>query len=218
LRVDWLHKNNNSACIIFCNGWGMDNNAVKHLDAENYDVCTIHDYLGTVNESEFMQYTQVYLIAWSMGVWAAMEMFAHSKITFEKTIAINGTGKPMDNTYGIPQSVFEGTLNGWNDNTRKKFTMRMFGGGREYVQAQAFLSKRTSHNQKDELSRIYNYLEEKTEGECFIWNVAVIGELDYIFTAENQKNYWLSQTKCISLPIPHYPFVNVKKWSEFLTI
>ena len=45
MKYKWLNKEvNNSKLILFFNGWGMDDNVVKHLDVEDYDVLMFYDY------------------------------------------------------------------------------------------------------------------------------------------------------------------------------
>ena len=72
MKYKWLNKGvNNSKLILFFNGWGMDENVVKHLDCENYDVLMFYDY-NTLNTDFDWDLLDVYpeknLIAWSMGV------------------------------------------------------------------------------------------------------------------------------------------------------
>ncbi len=38
MKYKWLNKQNNKKLIIFFNGLGMDENAVNHLDTEDYDI------------------------------------------------------------------------------------------------------------------------------------------------------------------------------------
>lgn len=210
---------NSQECILFFNGWGMDLNAVSHLQTEYFDVFECSNYSNiAVNFECLLHYKKVHIVAWSMGVWACMQVGNTIPIPIAQSIAINGTGAPMHNTMGIPNAIFKGTLDAWNDDARTKFTMRMFGSRTEWQQSQQYVSKRTSNDQKNELFQIFNSLQNNDTVTDFMWSVAVIGERDYIFTAENQQNYWQSQVKWFILPIPHYPFAGYTSWDEILNL
>mgnify|MGYP000854052731 FL=1 len=217
MNIDWLHTQNALECIVFCNGWGMDIHAVQHLKNNEYDICVISNYDSFQNElPNFTSYSKVHLIAWSMGVWAASKLFEHQADMFDKKIAINGTGCPIHNTYGINEQVFIGTLTSWNDSTRKRFDARMCGGNKEYAQMKHYMSARTSDNQQKELQSLYNAINIDSNTDEFVWTAAIIGEQDMIFTSENQKNYWSTRTKSITLPVPHFPFHKIETWKEIL--
>ena len=44
MKYKWLNRGENNKIILFFNGWGMDENVVKHLDCEDYDVLMFYDY------------------------------------------------------------------------------------------------------------------------------------------------------------------------------
>ena len=44
MKYKWLNRRENKKIILFFNGWGMDENVVKHLDSEDYDVLMFFDY------------------------------------------------------------------------------------------------------------------------------------------------------------------------------
>ena len=54
-------------------------------------------------------------------------------------VALNGTVTPVDDLKGIPQQVFEGTLEGLNEGTLEKFIRRMC---LKKENLETFLSKR----------------------------------------------------------------------------
>src|SRR5690554_4753505 len=129
MKYKWLHKSQNSSCILFFNGWGMDEHAVSHLNSEGFDVCMMYDFNPLEQiPNIFDSYTKLYLVAWSLGVYAAGFALYNSPLHFEKKIAINGTGEPIDDRYGIPEQIFTTTLNTWNEKNRERFNIRMCGG------------------------------------------------------------------------------------------
>jgi hypothetical protein len=52
----------------------------------------------------------------------------------------------------------------------------------------------------------------------FRWDYAVTSETDRVFPARNMNEYWEkhSETKHISLPLPHYFFHEWRSFTEFI--
>jgi biotin synthesis protein BioG len=139
-----------------------------------------------------------------------------------KTIAINGTPLPIDNTYGIEEMVFAHTLANWNEQTRKKFNARMCGGNAQLLEWQSYMSERTCEEQLQELQFLYDAIQKNTSHHCkldgYRWTEAIIGNYDLIFTAKNQYNYWHNVTNYRTLPLPHMPFAAYTLWDELIHI
>ncbi len=196
----------------------MDENVIKHLDASSYDVCMFNNYFNLyVDKEEFENYSNIFVVAWSLGVWAAIQVFCELKINISKSIALNGTGNPVNDETGIPRKIFQKTLDGWNETARIKFNMRMMGGLKNFNDYSGYLSKRLIDDQKRELLSI-----SKNIGESIFvnlnWDRAVIGEMDMIFPPKNQLNYWTGKSKIVMREIPHFPFINISSWDEVLNI
>ena len=202
MEYKWLNNKNNSKIIVFFNGWGMDENIVKHLEPEDFDVLMFYDYNNLVTDFDFKtldKYTQKYLIAWSMGVMTAT-LF---DIKYDKKIAINGTLKPIDNKYGIPVKIYDLTLKGLTKESIKKFTDNMFS---EPVNIEI---GRNFENQKSELLSLISY----NANENFKYDKVIISSNDKIFPTKNQTNYWNINA---NLESGHAPFKLFKYWSEIL--
>ena len=71
------------------------------------------------------EYTDIRVVGWSMGVWAATRVMARTPLSVSRRIAINGTPFPIDETCGIPPAIFQGTLDGLTDVSLHKFLRRM---------------------------------------------------------------------------------------------
>lgn len=218
MKPTWLHTNNNTQCILFFNGWGMDEHAVSHINAEGFDVCMLNDYRDLHGLPDVQKYSSVYIIAWSMGVWAAHQVCAELPVKPLYALAINGTELPIHNSMGIPEAVFTGTAQSWDDSNKTKFNMRMCGGGKEYRSMKHYMSKRNTIEQQEELLAIEAHIKNTHTHTSCVWDKAIIGEYDMIFTAENQKNYWLDKVNSITLPIPHFPFHTIRNWRELLDV
>ncbi|MDR2963154.1 MAG: DUF452 family protein [Bacteroidales bacterium] len=210
-------------CILFFNGWGMDCNAVNHLQHSDYDVYMFYDYQNFEEDFKnfspnFSSYKEISVIAWSLGVWVAQKILAPFRHTFTKTIAINGTPQPIHNEYGIAEAVFANTLAKWNEVSRKKFNARMCGGNSQLTECQQYMSARNCENQLEELHYLYNNITSHPCNSTNFYSVALIGENDLIFTAKNQENYWQNVAKFQTLPLPHFPFAAFNSWNEILDI
>ena len=215
MKTQWINKKNNDSCILFFNGWGMDENGIKHIDPGNNDLLMFYDYSekeGNFNQEE---YQKVYVIAWSLGVYAAASFLKRNKVVVDKSIAINGTLNPIDAKYGIAPAVFDATVNNWDVINRTKFNMRMFGGRGEYQQMTAYWPQRSVENQYEELVYLWNTIKQNPVLN-FRFDVALIGKQDLIFTSKNQLDFWGDQTNIIELNMPHFPFKGIERWQELI--
>lgn len=218
MNLQWINKDQNEACILFFNGWGMDEHVIHHIDHTGFDVCMISNYLRLNPFFEDMTgYRKVYVIAWSMGVWAAEHILSQSQLQIYQSIAICGTSNPINDQYGIPEDIFELTLESWNEANRTKFYRKMMGGEKILNEYRHFLSKRTVKDQKDELKSIY--VRHWNNSECLIaWDLAVVAKNDLIFRPGNQLNWWQGKTRIVETSQPHFPFLELKKWDQLLML
>ena len=112
------HKSNSRLILIFM-GWGMDATPVASLAKPGYDILVVSDYTGfgcadmACLEKTAEKYGEIVVIAWSFGVRIAAEFLrqAKGKLPITRTVAVNGTTTHIDDTRGIPVTIFNGTLN-----------------------------------------------------------------------------------------------------------
>jgi biotin synthesis protein BioG len=214
----WINREDNPKCILFFNGWGMDENAVRHMESSGYDICMFNDYKNFGQISiDFSGYDEVYVVAWSLGVWAASQVLGEYGINIVKRIAINGTVTPIDDKCGIPKNVFLGTLNGWDERNRNKFNMRMLGGRENFRKYSGLLPVREAEEQKDELGSIFNGVENKNISNIK-WDLAVVGENDMIFTPQNQNRSWSGKAETVMKDMPHFPFILFNTWESIIEV
>lgn len=214
MKYKWLNKQNNSKLIIFFNGLGMDENAIKHLNAENYDVVMFYDYNNLETNFDFSvlnNYAEKNLVAWSMGVMVATNFFPtpHSYPLLQGArelsgaTAINGTLKPIDTKFGINPKIYDLTIRGFNS---EKFVLNMLD---KIELVNNINSNREFENQKKELIAIKNYSAK----EGFKYDKVLISDNDKIIPTKSQCAYWNAEA---NLKSGHYPFHLFKKWSEIL--
>lgn len=214
MKFNYLQNNDNPTVLLFFNGWGVDENAVRHVTSDGIDVVEIHDYTTLETGIPGLDtYKQVYLVAWSLGVWAASWWMKASGVVPSKTIAINGTMYPIHNQKGIPADLFQGTIDNWNDRGRQRFMSRMFASASLFASHKDKMPNRGCEEQKNELERLQSSI-------CTIdgvaWDKAYIGKDDLIFSAQNQRAAWDGKTEIVELDIPHFPFIRITNWNQLL--
>ncbi len=201
MKYKWLNKENNKKLIIFFNGWGMDECVVEHLEPGDYDVIMLYDYNSLEFDFSFVQkYSEKYLIAWSMGVMCA----SNFDIEYNSSTAINGTLKPIDNSFGIPERIYDLTLNNLSPASSKKFIRNMF---KEAVELPKI--NREFDNIKKELEALRMYNTNLN----FKYNRVIISNEDKIIPTKNQLAFW---NVLPNVDSGHCPFFKYKKWSELI--
>ena len=208
-------REKNENLIVFYGGWGTDENVFAPLCTDNFDFILFYNY--SADEAlvlpETKTYNSITLIGWSLGVWAAEFLSERTGIKPDLAIAVNGTPVPAHDRYGIPLSIFEGTLNNITEANMGKFYLRMFGDKKTYLRNIDRIPHRSLKSLNDELRWLYNRIMEQKE-PGLRWDYAVTSEIDRVFPARNLNNYWEKEkgTIHIVLPLPHYFF---HEWHSF---
>lgn len=213
--------NPSSTCLLlFFAGWSARPELFTRLEAdEKMDVMIVYDYRDTVFMEDLSKYTSIRLIAWSMGVRMA-EIMLGEKYHFAEAIAVNGTGRPVDDNYGIPSAIFRGTIEGLSHESLQRFNRRMCGS-RDVLERYAAIPHRSLEELKEELQHIYDLSISNPDApiahtqRSISWTRAIISKDDRIFPATAQRNYW--QERCLNVDeivSPHYPFFLWKRWNE----
>ena len=170
------------------------------------------DYRDTAFDAKVLDgYTEVRVLGWSMGVWAAGRTLAGLKTAPGKRLAVNGTPFPIHDRTGIPEAVFDGTLDSLSERSLGKFRRRMCGSQEALEQLLSCNLHRSVEELREELSAIREAVLNGTASETadtpgyFAWDHAVIGSGDLIFPAANQTEAWKGLDVPVSLlDIPHY--------------
>ena len=131
MRQQFLrHTDGCTSLLLFFSGWGAE----PSMFADNtgtrgtYDILMLWDYRDTAFDAKVLDgYTEVRVLGWSMGVWAAGRTLAGLKTAPGKRLAVNGTPFPIHDRTGIPEAVFDGTLDSLSERSLGKFRRRMCG-------------------------------------------------------------------------------------------
>lgn len=219
MRLSWLHQAGKGKLIVFCNGWGMDERPFAPLQAEQYDVLMLAAYhhftLTDDLRMDLAAYQERVLVAWSMGVWAGQQLFADCAGLFASRIAINGTLCPVDEAYGIPPALCQGTLANWGEGSRHKFYRRMFWQGADWQRFAAQQPNRSLAEQRTELTFLLATVGCLSPTASIYQDVRV-GLHDRIVPVASQLQFW--QERPISrLAAGHFPFYAWPSWDRLCT-
>lgn len=222
MRSAWLNKKKSNKLILFFNGWSLDENCIKHLDSDEYDVLMFYDYTTLEIEenisNEIKKYSEVNIISFSMGVWACASVIDKFNNT-KSVIAINGTLTPVDDNFGIPVKIFNLTLSNLSEITYPKFFKNMFADFKTAEKELHKMPKRNVEEQKEELLAIKDFASKNNFlNKINRFNKIIISSNDKIIPARNQINFW-SQGKnleIIKIDDAHCIFNSFNRWDEIL--
>lgn len=132
----------------------------------------------------------------------------------KNVIAINGTLVPIDNNLGIPEKIFNLTLQHLSEENYVRFFKNMFTGEADLSK----ISTRSIENKRRELEQIKNLSASKTcTQNAKYFNKVFIGINDKIISGKNQLNFWgETDAKVIQVDDRHYIFDLFKTWDEII--
>lgn len=220
METSWLHKNGHKKLIVFCNGWGMDDFPFCSLTSIEFDVYMLYDYRQLTDHHDIETlvegYEQVHLVSWSMGVWAGQKLFAGKRYLFDRTLAINGTLCPIDDSFGIPEKVFNATLAGFNENSRLKFYKRMC---RQKDNLNFFLSRQPQRSVKDQGEELtaLKKMVDCSPASSSIYEEIIVAESDLIIPTANQLKYWQGRQVTMVSGF-HFLFNLWPSWDQLLDV
>lgn len=214
----WLHRHGGNTLIVFCNGWGMDDRPFRHLEADRCDVLMLWDYRRMTPVPDIAalagSYAEIYLVGWSMGVWAGQRMFSPVRGHFRAAIAVNGTLCPIHDHYGIPEATIAGTLHNFSEVSRGKLYQRMCRDRQGRLVFQDNLPARSLDDQKAELQALLRACDCRPAAEG-LYSHVMVADKDAIMPAANQLRFWQAVEPRIA-HAGHFPFHLWPSWDAFL--
>lgn len=223
MKYKWLNRGENNKIILFFNGWGMDENVVKHLNPEDFDILMFYDYNNLETDFDFSllkNYSKKNIIAWSMGVMVASCLAPSLALPLGegRFTAINGTLKPIDAEFGIHPKIYDLTIKGFDEKGRERFISSMFDIQPQPVFQALFTLKRDIKNQLSELIALKEICLASSLtiplGKVMdFYNKILISDNDKIIPTKSQVAFWKMEP---NLKGGHCPFFQFSKWSELL--
>lgn len=203
MKHEFVRREGSRRLLLIFAGWGMDSRPFATVSRPGYDTLVVWDYRELSADWRIVAgYEEIVLIAWSMGVYAASMTIHSIRHLITAAIAVNGTMTPVDNHFGIPEAVYEGTAAGLDERSLRKFFRRMCGDRATTDRFMASAPQRPVAELVEELHAIYPepwFANPKADD----WDLAVIGRQDAIFPACNQQRAWQG-TPVTFVDRPHY--------------
>lgn len=188
--IERIHKSEATRAVVIFAGWAMDAHPFATLRKEGYDIYVAYDYRDTAADISMLDgYEEVCIIAWSWGVPAAAEFIHHNRqLPVTAAIAVNGTMTPIDDQYGIPENIFQATLEGLTEASLAKFYRRVCGSAAIYRQFVQCSPKRDFATLRPELEAIRD--NGASRQSPLIFDRVIISDNDLIIPSANQRHAW----------------------------
>lgn len=204
MNLEVIHTEHSGRLLLIFAGWGMDPNPFRQLRADGYDIAVAWDYADTTFAAgPLSDYSEIVVLAWSMGVCAASSALSQIDLPVTLSIAVNGTVTPVSDSTGIPVEIFSATLRGLTEASLAKFNRRMCGSA---IAADQFKLNKPERD-IESLRRELRAIGERATGTYaadFRWDTAIIGSRDMIFPAAAQRRAWQGHD-IIEIDTPHLP-------------
>lgn len=209
MKQQWIIHEGNSRLLLFFAGWAADETPFKAYRPQGYDYMICYDYRDlTWDNSLVSHYTKVVLVGWSMGVWAAAHLQPLMQLPLQRCIAINGSPYPIHDQLGIPEQIFQGTLDNISGPSVHKFLRRMCADTPAFRAFLQVTPRRPLEEIGEELAQVQVQVREQQQrGEepLPLWREAVVGESDRIIPPANQLNAWSQlHVQVCTTPDAHY--------------
>lgn len=212
MKQFFLDKSSDELIVFFC-GWGMDERPFSFFKT-NRDVLFLYDYENIDIDFDFSKYSKKYLVAFSYGVF----MSALCNLPdFDLKIAINGTLKPIDKEYGIPQKIFELTLNNMTLETAVKFRRSLFLSEEDFQKFNKNLPVRSLESSLHELDCIKKAAFD-SKNLTMDFDKIIVSKFDKIFPTKNQLNFWGEDKNIIQINAGHFLFYNFESFEDIIKL
>lgn len=208
MKLEFLKREEgNRRLILIFAGWSTGASFYDGIDRQGWDVAVASGYSDLTFDTEVLSdYATIYVFAWSLGVWAAGRVLPKSMVTH--AVAVNGTPCPCNDTLGIPQAIFHGTMENLDERNLRKFRRRMASDSDEWKVIEEKIA-----DTPDDIGQLKSELEfiaRESAGEisepAFEWSRVYISDSDRIIPPGNQLNVWsmYGAGEVITLPGPHF--------------
>ena len=211
----FYQDNHSDDLIVFFSGWGCDYNQFTNLH-DKKDILILYDYQDLTFDFDFSKYKNIYIIAYSAGVFVA-SVFSDFIPNVRQKIALCGNPYLFDENLGISEEtiqVFKDiTLDNYLD-FRKKY---MVFSDDEYERYNKLESLRTIESCENELKSLQRLYNEKKEQIKPLFDKAVAAENDLIFDLQAQKNFYKDKLRIIP-NARHHIFFKFNSFEDILNI
>lgn len=218
MKTEFISHGKNSLIIFFC-GFYTDANCFIEFDNNKNDLLFVYDYSDMENNPieyfDFLNYTEVSVIAYSYGVWALNYVYNQDLLPdIKSSCAICGTFRPIDNEYGVNEKIYEIMTKSLNEDTIEKFEQKMAIGSSFPLKIKR--ANRQIQNLVNELLNIKALSKSIWFKKNFNFDKVVIAKKDRIFPYSSQSNFWAAHKNKLELDCGHFPFFEFRDFDEIL--
>lgn len=190
MKQIYLINKHHPRLLLFFTGWAADETPFRPYRPQGMDYIICYDYRTLdFNATPLYNYTEVHVVGWSMGVWAASHVLPAAGLNLVSCTALNGTPYPIDERRGIPPDIYQGTFDGLTGASIHKFLRRMCADSTAFRQFLERTPRRPLDEIRDELACIAR-LDTALPAPSLTWIEAVVGRNDRIIPPVNQLNAW----------------------------
>lgn len=213
MKQKFIKLNGSGRLVLFFAGWGMDERPFTKVSPDaDFMIC--YDYSDMdFSTEEISGYSEIKVVAWSMGVFAASIVSFPESFNIISTVAFNGTTFPVDDTRGIPQAIFEGTLANITGNGVARFDRRMCSR-EELAVYKSVHPERSLESLYAELKNIYDVYKTCNTVSQMQWDNIFIGDNDLIIPTRNQQEAWSGHDCVVLGDCCHYSGSELKRILE----
>ncbi len=216
------HINHDSAkLLLFFGGFYTDYNCFEEFDTKTSDILFINDYSNLDFEElryfDFTPYSEINLLAYSYGVWAANEAWLSRSLPTEinKSVAVSGTFCPVHTVFGINPKVYNIMLNALSVQTIANFKQNMFANCSKN-DSDIKSADRTLENLREELINIKANSKECAMEDGFQFDTVILTRNDKIFPFRAQENFFENHPHKVVLETGHFPFFEFETFDNIL--
>ena len=214
--MEYYYQNSNSQeLIVFFAGWGCDYNQFTNLH-DRKDVLILYDYQDLELKFDFAKYANIYVIAYSAGVFIA-SVLSDKIPNLRKKIAVCGNPYLFDKKLGISSENIR-IFKDINLNNYREFRRQyMVFSEDEYERYNKLESLRTIESCQAELTALQGLYAKHKNLINPTFDKAIIAENDLIFNLAAQKDFYQNKIHIIK-NAKHHVFFKYNSFEDMLDI
>lgn len=222
MDVKLLHQGSDGGtAVLYFTGWSAPHSLAMEMELpEEWTLFSVGDYRGELPQWPDMScFSRLYLVAWSMGVWAA-EYFHKCYPAPSLAVAINGTPSLISDRYGIKGVDYQRMATGLDVEGYRHFVRQMCLSEETAAHFLSLPDHRGITAAREELRWVAD-LGGSIE-ECAVsWTQAIVSDHDLVIPSGGQHRFWSDR----SIPIEERPTAPhlilgtyLKSWRELLRL
>ncbi len=209
----FFQNHNSSELIVFFAGWGCDYNQFVNLH-DTSDVLILYDYQDLELNFDFNKYANIYLLAYSAGVFVSC-LLSDKIPDVRKKIAVCGNPYLFDKKLGISPTHLQVLQNISLDNYldfRRKYMVFSDNEYARYNELQSLRSLESCQSELAYLQQLYFEYKDKIV-PCF--DKAIVAADDLLFNLNAQKDFYKEKLSIIP-NARHHIFFRFNSFEELL--